>query len=72
MSSGSTTNERWARYTEKYLDNSYCNHTTVTILMRRKGDLLVDLGQLINGIFLIGLLTWSKNNIFEFFFKCQK
>ena len=39
----------------------------VTILLLRKGDLLVDLGQLINGIFLIGPLTWSKKKNFELF-----
>ena len=50
------------------LKNTLITVIVITIVMRRKGDLLVDFGQLINGIFLIGLLTWSKNTNFEFFF----
>ena len=52
--------------------NNTLTREMVTILLLRKGDLLLNLGQLINGIFLIGLLTWPKKKNFEFFFKCHK
>ena len=39
--------------------NNTLTREMVTILLLRKGDLLLNLGQFINGIFLIGLLTWS-------------
>ena len=57
-----------ARYC-KYLEKRNRNHT---FREKKVGDLLVDLGHLINGIFLIGLVTWSENANFEFLFERSK